>query len=301
MSKVACEAVLCYTSTINNIVPERYCKYPQAWIHLDWRRIMDTLPPHAQEGNLEKHCTGPCGRILPATIEYFYPYPKGRAPGLRPMCRVCTQEQRREYLSRPEVKQHRREQGKEYQSRPEVQERTQRQRKEYNSRPEVQEHRQAYYARPEIIQREKNQKKIYHERPEVKERVNKYRARPEIIQHMEEWRKEYRARPEFKEEDRLRSHNRRSRKKSVDGTYTTEQIVDQLKRQKHKCYYCRSRFKKSKGRYIYHIEHTYPLSRVAGTDIPANSIDYLVLACPTCNLSKGDKFPWEWTEGGRLL
>jgi hypothetical protein len=39
---------------------------------------------------------------------------------------------------------------------------------------------------------------------------------------------------------------------------------------------------------------------VVGTDIPANSIDYLVLSCPTCNLSKGDKFPWEWLDGGRL-
>src|SRR6266567_4724163 len=43
------------------------------------------------------------------------------------------------------------------------------------------------------------------------------------------------------------------------------------------------------------------LARVAGGDIPANDISYLVLACPTCNNSKHDKFPWEFSKGGRLL
>jgi CRISPR/Cas system Type II protein with McrA/HNH and RuvC-like nuclease domain len=100
---------------------------------------------------------------------------------------------------------------------------------------------------------------------------------------------------------RVYSHNRRAIKKAIPGTYTSAQIQDQLKRQKHKCYYCHKRFQKIKDKHIYHIEHTFPLSRVAGTDIPANSIDYLVLACPHCNHSKSDKFPWEWAEGGRLL
>lgn len=99
-------------------------------------------------------------------------------------------------------------------------------------------------------------------------------------------------------------HNRRARKKSIAGTHTPQQIQEQLKRQKYRCYYAacgHAKFEKANGKYQYHIDHTYPISRVVGTDIPANSIDYLVLTCPSCNTRKGNKFPWEFPEGGRLF
>lgn len=101
-----------------------------------------------------------------------------------------------------------------------------------------------------------------------------------------------------------RQHRRRARKRSIAGEHTPEQIIEQLKRQKYRCYYAacgHAKFKRLKGKYIYHIEHTFPVSRVVGGDIPANDMSYIVLACPKCNQSKGDKFPWEWNEGGRLL
>lgn len=103
---------------------------------------------------------------------------------------------------------------------------------------------------------------------------------------------------------RQRQIKRRARKLAVLGTYTLEQIQEQLKRQKYRCYYAacgHARFKKVRGKYIYHVEHTYPLSRVSETNIPANDASYLVLACPACNLAKGSKYPWEWLGGGRLL
>jgi HNH endonuclease len=114
-------------------------------------------------------------------------------------------------------------------------------------------------------------------------------------------REAFRNRPGGKDRIHAYMRNREARKKAVLGAHTPEQIQDQLKRQKHKCYYCQKQLQKVEGKYVYHVEHTFPLSRVAGTDIPANSIDYLVLACPHCNTSKKDKFPWEWPEGGRLL
>lgn len=94
---------------------------------------------------------------------------------------------------------------------------------------------------------------------------------------------------------------RRAKKRSIPGTYTAQQVLEKLKKQHHRCYYCTSKFKRVKNKYIYHVDHTFPISRVAGTDIPANSIDYLVLTCPRCNLSKGDRYPHEWPEGGKLL
>lgn len=209
---------------------------------------------------------------------------RAKAYNARPEIKARNSANQKARLNTPEG----REQRKAYYNRPEVQEHVQSQRKRYNQRPEVQKRQRAYYegyySRPEIRKRILAQVKEYTNRPEIQERKINYEQRPEV-----------------KESARLRSHRRRAQKKSIAGTYSPEQIQDQLKRQKHKCYYCQKKLQKQKGRYIYHIEHTFPLSRVAGTDIPANGIDYLVLACPTCNLSKGDKFPWEWPEGGRLL
>jgi 5-methylcytosine-specific restriction endonuclease McrA len=105
----------------------------------------------------------------------------------------------------------------------------------------------------------------------------------------------------IREQRRIRGRNRRARKRAILGTHTSQQIQELLKRQHCRCYYCSARFEKRNGNYSYHVDHTFPLSRVIGTDIPANDISYLVLACPRCNDSKGTKFPWEWFEGGRLL
>ncbi len=154
-----------------------------------------------------------------------------------------------------------------------------------------------YYRRPERQERVKVWAKAYYQRPEIRERDltwrkahgYSYRYRhPEVYERM-------------LTRTRLSDQRRRARKLAVAGISTAAQIQDLLKRQKHKCYYCHARLKKSKGKYIYHIDHTFPISRVAGSDIPANDISYLVLACPTCNMSKGDKFPWEFFEGGRLM
>lgn len=330
-----------------------------------------------------KACTGPCGRTLPATTEFFHRGKKEKY-GLRSICKECRVQKDAEYQAKPEVKAHRKAyydrpevkaHKKEYSSRPdvkarkeeqrnrpEVKARTKEQRKEYREQPEVKaqlkeyqkeyldrpgvkerrkEVAQEYHSRPDVKERRrtpeaKTKRKAYHDRirerrlkygkeryknPEVRNRIKEYQkryySRPEVRDHY----KEYRSRPEVRERIRIygkerynipeikwrtisKGHNYRARKRSVAGTYSPQDIKEQLKRQKHRCYYAacgHAKFKKIKGKYVYHIEHTYPLSRVSGTDIPANSIDYIVLACPTCNLSKGNKFPHEWPEGGRLL
>jgi hypothetical protein len=95
------------------------------------------------------------------------------------------------------------------------------------------------------------------------------------------------------------AHNHRARKRNAEGVITKEQIQQKLKSQKFKCYYCFAKFEQQKGKYIFHLEHTIPVSRI---DVrPRNDINFVVLACPRCNISKNDKCPWEWPEGGRLI
>ncbi len=140
--------------------------------------------------------------------------------------------------------------------------------------------------------------------PERIEYVHMYRSRPEVMHRNNARNRKRYNHPEVKEQAFARTRNRRARKNTVQGTHTPQQIQDQLRRQKHRCYYAacgHAKFKKVRGKYSYHIDHTYPVSRVAGTDIPANDISYLVLTCEYCNKSKGNKYPWEWSKGGRLL
>jgi len=111
--------------------------------------------------------------------------------------------------------------------------------------------------------------------------------------------KEYRQTPQGRMVRRAAHHRRRARKKGSGGSYTAAQIQAQLKRQKYRCYYAgcgHAKFEKKNGKHIFHIDHIVPLSR-GGT----NTIDNIVLSCPTCNMHKHNKLPHEWSTGGRLL
>ncbi len=104
---------------------------------------------------------------------------------------------------------------------------------------------------------------------------------------------EYYKSPGMQEQAVRRSANRRARKMAVPGIHTAVQIHEQYKRQKGKCYYCQQKVRWGE----HHVDHTFPLSREGAS----NDISYLVITCKFCNLSKGDRYPWEWPEGGRLL
>jgi len=335
---LASEAGLCYNEDLELLSPENALTLPGRVSDLIRRpKTMDTISSCPQDNNPPMRvCTGPCGRTLLATPEYFHRGGRGK-DGLQAECKSCKKERTKEYNNRPEVIEKRKQYYQENHDdllekrRQYYQENGEhvraREKSFRDNNPEIiKARKKAYYDRPENKERKREHDRIYRNRPEVKARhrvwLKSYRAlpyvkekrrlegklyysRPEVreryrIQGPEYW-KIYWSRPETKERKRVHHANRQARKNAIQGTYTPAQIQDQLKRQKHKCYYCKKRLKKTKGKYIYHIEHTFPLSRVAGTDIPANDMGYIVLACPTCNHSKGDKFPWEWPEGGRLL
>ncbi len=276
---------------------------------------MDSIP--------QKHCSE-CDNTLPATSEFFHRNSK-KKDGFCSLCKVCRNKKAQIYNARPEIRERNHAYHKIYASRPGVKEH----RKDLRERPARRAQRNAYRRVNRKRSEVKALRRIYRQRSEVKERehnyAKEYRRRPNVREHVYIKQKEYHSRPEVREreriQDRERSHkskrraqkreggriysmNRRARQKTFSGQYTLQQIQEQLKRQRYRCYYAacgHSKFKRIKGKYIYHIDHTFPLSRVVGTDIPANDMSYLVLACPSCNTKKSDKFPWEWIEGGRLL
>lgn len=211
-----------------------------------------------------KRCSK-CEKVLPAAPEFFT-RDKNRADGFYLQCKECRQQHR----NRPEVR----------------------------ARKIAYNH--AYYSenRERILAQRKDN---YHSDPEVRQQALDYNKRSEVREYQRTYLQAYNKTPTGKAKNRANKHRYRAREKSVAGVHTDKQIQDLLKRQKYRCYYCHTKFEKKNGQYVYNIEHTYPISRVAGTDIPANDISYLVLACYPCNRDKGDKFPWEWPEGGRLL
>ena len=87
---------------------------------------------------------------------------------------------------------------------------------------------------------------------------------------------------------RVASHRRRSRKLEADGDFSKNDIELLYKSQKGLCWWCGKTVTK------YHVDHRIPLARGG-----SNNPDNLCISCPTCNLSKNDKMPWEWN--GRLL
>jgi len=86
-----------------------------------------------------------------------------------------------------------------------------------------------------------------------------------------------------------RNRNRYARKKGNGGTHTADDVRAQYARQNGRCYWC-----KAKVGDTYHVDHVMPVI-LGGSNGPEN----LVIACPTCNLSKGGMHPMDFS--GRLL
>lgn len=108
-----------------------------------------------------------------------------------------------------------------------------------------------------------------------------YAAHPE--QHKEYREKKYRI---HRESECVRGHNCRAKRLGAKGRHTARDIRILYKIQKGKCVYCNTDLDRK-----FHIDHVVPLSR-GGTNYRHN----LVLTCPHCNLSKGDKLLSEWIE-----
>lgn len=92
-----------------------------------------------------------------------------------------------------------------------------------------------------------------------------------------------------KNPEKQRAYARRWRRKKLDaaGSHTPEDIVAIYQSQKGLCYYCGVEVGEK-----YEVDHVDPISQ-GGSDSAWN----LVIACPSCNRSKGDKSFVEWMFG----
>lgn len=214
-----------------------------------------------------KACTK-CNCLYPATPEYFSRNKQAR-DGLRRWCKQCANHAARTYHAK---------------NRERRIEKMQQWRKE--NRTEWLHRRRQHYAetRPLELARVKTYRKAHPEK--TRAQYQRWSLKnPE--KKKDNYRKWCKANPE---KLRANAHRRRALKLSSEASPVPFDEVTQLKRQKHRCYYCGCKLDK------YHIDHVIPLSR-GGSDHPDNK----VLACPSCNLSKGAKLPSEWVQGGRLL
>jgi len=89
-----------------------------------------------------------------------------------------------------------------------------------------------------------------------------------------------------KERYYIYGRRRRARKRNAEGEHTFQHVVTIGDLQEWRCYYCNTDVADG-----YHVDHMIPLSR-GGSDWPDN----LVVACPTCNISKGVKTAEEFLE-----
>jgi|SRR3954463_5375305 len=267
MARVALEANVWYNLNRNIVMLAGTRHTPLTLVaHLSLKRrcTMDTLSPHADNGNIpEGHKWCNKGQhSLPATLEFFgycKPY-RGRKARLKSICRQCKIEMDKGYNAthREERKQYRasrKEEDKLYMA---------------QWRQEHHEELKQYDAnyRSEHQEQSSRQHKIY----------------------CDQYYKTDRGRVQM----RVSSGNRRARKRNAAGTHTTDELHQQYQRQKGKCYYCHKKLGKERKSWV--AEHVIPLSRGG-----SNSIDNIVIACIPCNLRKGSKLPHEWVDGGRLL
>jgi len=90
---------------------------------------------------------------------------------------------------------------------------------------------------------------------------------------------------ENREEAALRARRKRFLKKAR-GSFSVSDIKRLLLEQRGRCYWC---FSPLNGQH--HIDHFIPLSRSG-----SNTIENLVISCPSCNIKKSDKMPWEFCD-----
>lgn len=132
----------------------------------------------------------------------------------------------------------------------------------------------------------------YAEDPEYREsRLARQRAwRLRNRERVRESRRLVEQQPYYRMAKRVRVTARRARRAGATGTHSVSDIVRLWYHQRGSCYWCGGDCGSHPYEMTtYHVDHITPLSR-GGTNWPRN----LAITCPSCNLSKSDKYPIEF-------
>ena len=88
-----------------------------------------------------------------------------------------------------------------------------------------------------------------------------------------------------------------ARRRNAPGRFTAKDIIRQWHRQNGECFWCGTRCGTSpQDTNTYHVDHITPLAR-GGSNWPRN----LCISCPSCNMSKQDKYPVEFRFQAKCL
>ena len=127
-------------------------------------------------------------------------------------------------------------------------------------------------------------------RQEHRQELSEYHTEYSVIYYRENKGKRTKQHNEWRlqnrDKTRVQDSHRRGLENDAEGTHTAQELADLWIEQDGKCAYCECDLTETKK----HIDHILPL--VQGG---SNWIINLAWACQTCNLSKSDKSPEEWT------
>jgi 5-methylcytosine-specific restriction endonuclease McrA len=233
-----------------------------------------------------KPCTQ-CGERFPATSQFFYiGYDRNKKKRLNSACKICKRRYARDYTVNNKDKISHKSRVYKQTHKEQINAWTKQDRQKKQEQYRERQRRYEVSHREQII--EKNKKYRLNNKSTIRNSNRrsyiKYRER-----HLRVGKAYRMARSE---QYAAYARNRRAQTLAVGGEHTEQDILRQHKAQKGKCYWCDCKLGEK-----YHVDHVIPLSK-GGTNDPSN----LVIACPTCNLSKHDKFPWEWDgNNGKLF
>lgn len=206
-----------------------------------------------------------CGEEKPATADYFHRNKQQRG-GLHIHCKSCVNEYVRKYH------QEHKQEAREY--------------REANK-----EKLKAARRVRDLAKKERKQRTIIGNRDRALERTKERQREYRDTHKQYERERKHRWFLENREKSRAAFQRRRAIKLGAQGNHTVDDVRTQYQAQRGTCYYCKAKVGEN-----YHVDHVIPLSR-GGSNGPEN----IVIACPFCNLSKRDRLPHEWAQGGRLI
>lgn len=259
-----------------------------------------------------KRCSK-CGEEYPATTEYFHRQEHGKF-GLMGACKACKKTERQ----LPEKKQRAREYDKQWKAKNRNKINSQARERRQKNLPQRIQYERDWRSKNRQKSRDYTKKSrlkhIDKRRAEDRQRAREHskermayneewrKANPEkqkAIQKREYWKhrdkklaksKEWRKTPRGRAFRKAATYKRRTLQKLNGGSFTGSDVQLHLRSQNGKCWWCGCELDPND----YHVDHRIALSKGG-----SNSANNICISCPTCNLEKRAKYPWEWK--GRLL